>query len=226
MQTFINIFAAPTKAFESLNEKPTWLAPLLIMIIAFIAFQYLTMDYSMQYQIQVMEAKDVPQERIDLVKQQMQGGLKYAGMITMIIFIPLVTVIFAAVILGLSKITIAEGITFKKSLSIVSWSGMIGLISLALTLLLVYSKGTMHGIAIDLSAVLPQPGIGESVPLLNRILAKIDPFVIWQLVLWVIGLRVMGKTSNQKAAIPVGIAWGIWIVLSVSLAGLFENFGM
>lgn len=226
MQTFINIFTTPTKAFESLNEKPTWLVPVLIMIIAFIAFQYLTMDYSLDYQIKVMEAKDAPQERIDMVKEQMQGGLKYAGMITMLIFIPLATVVFAAVLLGLSKITIPEGITFKKALSIVSWSGMIGLISLALTLLLVLSKGTMHGIAIDLSAILTQPAIGESVPLLNRILSKIDPFVIWQLVLWVIGLKVMGKTTNQKATIPVAIAWGIWIVLSVSLAGVFQNFGM
>ena len=28
-----NIFASPTKTFEALNEKPTWIAPLLILIV-------------------------------------------------------------------------------------------------------------------------------------------------------------------------------------------------
>ena len=178
MQTFINIFTAPTKAFESLNEKPTWLVPLIVMIVVIVGFQYLTLDITKEYQLAVMEARDMPQAQLDAVKQQMNGPFKYIGMVGVIIFIPIAWLVIAGILLGASKITIPDGITFKKSLSIVAWSSLIGIISTALMLFLILSKGTIHGVVLDLSAILTTPPIGEPTPVINRLLSKIDPFTI------------------------------------------------
>ena len=226
MQNIINIFTAPTQAFESLNEKPTWLVPLIIMIVVVVGFQYLTLDITMEYQIAMMEARDLPEASINAAKQQMSGGFKYIGMVGAVIFIPIAWVVIAAILLGMSKITISQGVDFKRALSIVAWSSLIGVITTVLTLVLVMSKGTLHGVVLDLAAVLDTPPMGESKSLMYRIFSKIDPFTIWQLILWTIGLKVMGKVEMAKAATPVAIIWIVWVVLSVSLGGFFEQFGM
>lgn len=226
MQTLINIFSAPTKAFESLNEKPTWLLPLIIMIVVIVGFQYLTLDITFEYQMAMMEARDLPEASINAARQQMSGGFRYIGMVAAAIFIPIAWVVIAAILLGVSKITISDGVNFKKALSIIAWSSLIGVVSTVLTLILVMSKGTMHGVVLDLAAVLDTPAMGESKSLLYRIFSKIDPFTIWQLILWTIGLKVMGKVDMTKAATPVAIIWIVWVILSVSLGGFFEQFGM
>lgn len=226
MQTLINIFTAPTKAFESLNEKPTWVFPLILMIVVIVGFQFLTLEITGEYQLAVMEARDMPQAQVDAVRQQMSGPFKYMGMIGAAIFIPIAWLVLAGILLGASKITIPEGVNYKKALSIISWSSLVGIVSTVLVLILVLSKGTMHGVALDLSAILTTPALGEPTPILNRIFSKIDPFTFWQLALWAIGLKVMGKTTINKAAIPVAVLWIIWVILSVSLGGFFEQFGM
>jgi hypothetical protein len=92
--------------------------------------------------------------------------------------------------------------------------------------LLIVNKGTMHGVALDLSILLDTPAVGESKSILYRILSKFDIFVIWQIVLYIIGMSVAYKSSIQKAAVPILSLWGIWIIISVAFGGFFEQFGM
>jgi len=224
MQNIINIFTAPTKAFESLNEKPTWLLPFIIAVVVVVGYQYVTLDITMDYQMAKMEARDMPEQQLEAARQQMSGGLRYVGMIVAPIFMPIVWAILAGLLLGASKITISEGLNFKKTFSIIAWSGLVSLAGMILLAFLVLSKGSMHGVAIDLSSVLTTPPIGETTPVINRIFSKIDPFVFWQLALWVIGLKVMGKSTTQKAVIPVAGLWILWVIISVSLGGFFEKF--
>jgi hypothetical protein len=226
MQMIVNIFSAPTKAFESLNEKPTWLLPFIIAVVVVVGYQYVTLDITMDYQMAKMEAKDMPEQQLEVARQQMSGSLKYVGMIVAPIFMPIVWSILAGLLLGASKITIPDGLNFKKVFSIIAWSSLVSLAGMILLAFLILSKGSMHGVVLDLSAFLTTPPIGTETPVINRIFSKIDPFVIWQIALWVIGLKVMGKSTTQKAVIPVAVLWIFWVIVSVSLGGFFENLGM
>ncbi len=226
MNTLINIFSAPTEAFESLNEKPTWLIPLLLGIVFAIGFQYLTLDINAEYQIKTLEARDIPEAQFEAAKSQMSGGMKYIGIILTPIFIPLFWALFAVLLLLFSKMTISEGINFKKAFSIVSWSSMVTLLSTILLTFLIVSKGTPHGVALDLSALLQTPAIGETKSLLYRLFVKIDPFILWQMFLWALGLSVIGKVDIKKAAIPVASLWLLWVVISVAIGSLLSGFGL
>jgi hypothetical protein len=111
-------------------------------------------------------------------------------------------------------------------LALVSWSSLIGIISMVINIVLILSKGTSQGVTVSLAAFLPAAPLGEAPPILNRFLSKFDPFTIWQMVLWTIGVSVMYKFTMKKSALFVGTLWVLWILLSVALGGLFYKIGM
>jgi len=93
-----------------------------------------------------------------------------------------------------------------------------------LTTFLALQKGTLVGISLDLSALLPAVPPGESKTVLHRFLARFDPFVFWQMILWVIGLSVMYKTTIKKAVLPVLTLWALWVVIAVGLGSFIGKF--
>ncbi len=228
MQKLISVFTAPRSAFESINAKPSWFVPYLITVAITIALQYAVMDITMQDQLAIMEAKDMPAEQMDAVRAQMEGPMKYIGIAMIPIATVAVWVILGGIFLlaGNIMITNSEEVTFKKMLALVSWSSLITIVAGPLRTLLVISKGTMRGVATDLSVLLPVPAIGEDPSLLYLLLSKIDVFVIWQIVLWIIGFSVFYRVETKKAAVPVLTLWAIWIVVSVAFSSFFGQFGM
>ncbi|MFC2088156.1 YIP1 family protein [Calditrichota bacterium] len=223
----IGIFTSPTETLQSIDQKPNWIIPFLIGIICFLIFQYSTLDIQMQYQIAKLEARDLPAEQLDIAKNQMQGPMKYLGFIVGPIMVPIIWAIFAGLFLLAGNWMIGGQTSFKKLFSMVAWVSLIGSLSLILLTFLIVSKGTIHGIAMDLSVLLTTPDIGEETSLLHRIFSKIDLFVIWQVVLWTIGMSVAYKTTTKKAAVPILSLWGLWIVVSVTFGSLFgDKLGM
>ena len=219
----IGIFTSPREALESINQKPTWLIPFIIGLIFFFIFQYATMDIQMDYQIAKLEAKDLPAEQLAVTQNQMQGPVKYLGFIFGPIAMLIIWAAYAGCFLLFGNWMIGGDSNFKKMFSIVSWTSLVGIISLILMTFLIVSKGTMHGIALDLSLLLPTPAIGAQPGLLYLILSKIDFIVIWQVILWTIGLSVTYNTTTKKAAAPILTLWGLWIVISIAFTSVFGN---
>ncbi len=219
----VGIFTSPREALEGVDQKPNWLVPYLIGVVFFLLMQSLTLDLQMEHQMAVLEAKDLPAERIELAKDQMQGPMKYIGFIAGPIFIPIVWSLFAGLFLLMGNWMIGGETTFKKLFSMIAWVSLVGNLSLILITFLIISKGTVYGVALDMSVLLTLPEIGSETSLLHKILSKIDIFVIWQVVLWIIGLSVAYKTTIQKAAVPIITLWGLWIVISIGFSSLFGN---
>jgi hypothetical protein len=219
----VGIFTSPREAFVSINQNPSWLIPFIIGLVFFFIFQYATIDIQMSDQIAKIEARDLPAEQVDAARSQMQGPIKYLGFVFGPIAIIIIWAIYAGCFLLLGNWMIGGDTNFKKMFSIVSWSSLVGIISLILITYLAVSKGTMHGIAMDLSLLLPTPAIGAEPGLLYLILSKMDFFVIWQVILWIIGLSVTYNTTTKKAAPPILILWGLWIVVSVTFTSVLGN---
>ena len=228
MQKLIAIFTAPRKAFESINAKPTWLVPYLIVVILTVALQYAVTDITVQDQIAAMEARDMPAERVEAVKAQMEGTIRYIGLVA----IPFATLIIWAILGGIFllagniMITNSEEVTFKKMFALISWSSLITIVGGPLRTFLILSKGTARGVVTDLSVLMRVPAFGEEPSLLYLLLSKIDILVIWQIILWIIGFSVFYKVSTKKAAVPVLTLWVVWIAVSVAFSFFFGQFGM
>ena len=219
----VGIFTSPREALVSINQNPTWLIPFVIGLIFLFIFQFTTLDIQMADQIAKLEARDLPAEQLDAACGQMQGFAKYLGFIIGPMAILIIWVIFAAFFLLFGNWMIGGETSFKKIFSIVAWSSLVGNLSLILLTFLITSKGSTHGIAMDLSLLLATPAIGAEPGLLYLILSKIDFFVIWQIVLWIIGLSVAYNTTTNKAAAPILTLWGLWIIISVSFSSVFGN---
>ena len=225
-QKIIGIFTAPRLTFEAIDQKPTWFLPFIIGVIFFLIMQVLTIDIQMADRIAMLEAKDMPQAQLDASKSGLTGPLKYVGLIAGPIVWLIMIVIMAAIFYVAGNLMIGGDSSFKKVFAIVCWSGLVGVISLILMTLLMLSKGTTQGIALDLAVFLDTPPIGEEKSTLYRIFSKFDIFTIWQIVLWIIGLAVTYKTTIKKAAVPIISLWVLWIIVSVAFGGFFESLGM
>ena len=226
MSTFnqiVGIFTSPRQAFESINQKPSWVIPFLIGLVFFLIFQYATVDIQMADQIAKLEARDLPAAQMEAARGQMQGFAKYLGFIIGPFAILIFWVIFAAIFLLFGNMMIGGETSFKKIFSIVAWTSLVGNLSLILLTFLITSKGTTHGVAMDLSLLLTTPALGTEPGVLYLILSKIDFFVIWQVILWIIGLSVTYNTTTNKAAVPILTLWGLWIVVSVTFSSLLGN---
>ena len=227
MQKIIGIYSAPRRTFEAIDQNPTWFLPFIIGVVFFLIFQFLTVDLQMDYRMEMMKARgDIPQEQMDVAKAQMQGPVKYIGFVAGPIVWLIMILIIAALFYVAGNLMIGGDTSFKKVFAIVAWTGLIGVISFIIMTLLILSKGTMHGVALDLSILLDTPAIGEDKSTLYRILSKFDVFVIWEIVLYIIGMSVTYKATVKKAAVPILSLWALWIIVSVAFGGFFEQFGM
>lgn len=226
-QKIIGIYTAPRQTFEAIDQQPTWFIPFLIGVIFFLIFQMLTIDIQMADRFTMMEAQgNLTAEQMDAARSQMSGPLKYVGLIVGPIMWLIMIVIMAGIFYLAGNLTIGGDSSFKKVFAIVAWSGLIGVISLTIMTLLILSKGTMNGVGLDLSILLDTPAIGEEKSTLYRIFSKFDVFVIWQVILWIIGLSVTYKAAVKKAAVPILSLWALWIIVSVAFGGFFESLGM
>lgn len=221
IERFLGIFTAPKETFEAIDQKPNWLLPFIIVVLLAIAMNYLLMDIGLQDQIARMQAKGVPQDQIDIMQDKMAGPLKYVNFIA----IPIVTLVIWSIISGLllfgCNTLLGSETKFNKVFSIIAWSSLVGILGGLVKTVIITTKETTIGVTTSLAFLLPTPPLDESPSLLYRIFNKLDLFIVWQLVLWIIGLTIVSKLSMKKTTSLVLGLWVLWIILSVAIGSIF-----
>lgn len=224
-----DIFISPRETFEALDRKPTWLIPFIILAVLAIGMTFLTRDIRMQDFMTQIQASDLPQEQIDQITARTESQSQGIGQYLQIAGIPVALFIVWALLAGILLFTgntiLGGKSTFKKMLSMVSWSSLIGILSMIIQTVLIRMKGTARGVTTSLALLLADPEPGAKPSFLFRLLSKFDVFTIWEMVLWAIGTSVLYRFSMKKSAGMVAALWVLWVIISVSLGGLFQ-FGM
>lgn len=229
LEKIVSIFISPTETFKSLDRKPDWIVPFVIVLILTLGMQYLTLDIQINDRLAMMEAQGgMSDEQLQAASAQMRGPMRYIGLITTPFAIPVVWVVLAGLLLLAANLTLgAEAeVKFRKVFSMVAWSSLVSSLAIILLTALMLMKGTSLGVTTDPTPLLPAQPLGEPKTLTHRLLSKLDIFTIWQLILWTLGLSVFYRVAPQKAAIPVLSLWIIWIVVSVVAGGFLGKFGM
>jgi hypothetical protein len=216
----VGIYTSPRETFESIDKRPTWLVPFVIVILFVLAMTFLTMDIGIKDRQDMMEARGMTEQQLEQAHVQSQGWMKYLS----VVLVPVATLIVFLAISGLLTFggnTIMGGSTkFKKVFSVVAWSSMVSVISVILRTFLILKKGTSLGIQTSLAILLETPELGQSPTLLNRFLSRFEIFTIWEMILWIIGLSVIYKFTIKKSATLVISLWIIWIIIAVVLGSL------
>ncbi len=227
----ISVLLAPVKTFESISERPTWLAPLiLLMITGAIAAGLVTqkMDFADVIQTRIeQQGQDVPEEQIEQIVSLMERFGWVFGLLGAVIFQPLGYLIVALVLFLAFKM--AGEIDFQRAFSVTLHSMMPFVILTLLTIGLIFGRESIDAQMLQTQGlVLSNLGFlasTESPPALAALLRSFDFFTLWVLVLLTLGFSTVAKVKTVNSAVIVFGSWVAWVVVKVGWAAVTAMFG-
>jgi hypothetical protein len=231
--SFTRIFGAifsPKPTFESIVQRPTWLVPVVLGCVVFIAivFSFTQRGGWISFiQKQMAGNSRVEQMTPEKREQLVETQAKYApifGYVEGVILPPLATLLVAAVLLGIFNLSGATRTTFKVAMAIVAFAWSPWLIHGLLSILIIFLKDPS---TVDLqNVVASNPGAflsDDSPKWLAALLGSIDIFAIWTLFLLSIGFSATNpkKLSIAKAFVLAASGWIVFVLIKVGLTSAF-----
>jgi hypothetical protein len=223
------VFFEPKKTFEDIARRPTWLVPLILLIIASLAASFamsqrIGWDRIVRQQVESSSrAQQLPAEQRE---QQIAMGVKIASAMAYvgsIVFVPILFVIVAGVLLGIASM-MSAGVKFKQVLSVVSWGWLPNLIKTLIMIVVIYLKNPdefnmKNPLAFNLGAFLEPDKPSK---FLYSIASSLDLFTIWAILLIAVGLKAAAgkKLSFAGAVVAVVLPWAIFVLAAAAFAGV------
>lgn len=221
-QKVVYIFTDPVKVFYSLRSRPTWVLPLLLIIIMTSLFNVATKDLMLEYRKQmILNSNRIPEDRKDLILEQLENmpAKNYyiqsigGGLVGLI----LVYLLAAGVFIFVGNFILGGKATFSQIFALYVWGNMVSLIELPLKAGLALAKGSVQ--VYTSLAVFMDPA--QSRTALFQILNAVDIFNIWRIILWSVGFAVIYRFTLKKSYITVISIYVFYILLSIGLSRLF-----
>ena len=194
----IRTFTAPGETFASVRERSAWLDWLAPTLIV------------------------VAADAASLVAQSMDAWFDMAPAFLMSAANPFLTLFIAgAVLLLVANYILGGEATYGRMLAVTAYASLVSVADRIVTGLLFLVTGTR--VEIRPGLLLPDGMLDTFAGLM---LAAVDVFDIWQLLLTAIGTGVMAGCSTRRALVPVLILWVVWSILLVAaLSALKMSMG-
>jgi len=205
----IDIFMSPRTAFEHIVQKPTWVVPIVLVIVVGCIWAVLTAPLMMDFQYEMMSSiEKFPAAQLE----EMANNENNYAWVTPIIATPIIFLIITGVYLLTGNFIFGGQATFKQVWSVVCWSWVINIVGSSIMFGSMLGLGEF-GSATSLAFIF---GI-EKYSLAFFIFNQIDLLVLWQVAVAGIGLSVLYNFSQVKG-ISITIFW--WLLFVISMAGL------
>lgn len=224
----VGVLVSPTRTFEAIRERPTWLVALVVLVILSVVGGYLVagkLDVEEVVRESIADSgRQLSDEQLDqavAIQEKLMPVLSIGG--PLVIF-PVACLLMALVFWVLLKMLGGE-FAYKTSFATTIHGLMPNAISALLTIPVVMARGEL-GYEEVRSGILLASNLAafageETGKGLIALLASIDLFSIWSLVLLTIGFAVVGKVSRGKAAGVVVGLWAVYVAFKVGIAALF-----
>ncbi len=208
------IYTAPSRVFEELRQRPSWLAALLAVTLAVMAFQTILLwsdTGEMVVRQQIQEALDrrgqeLPPEAVD----GQVNVYRYLGPGSTLVMVPLMTLALSGLVYLIFMVALGGEGTFKQVFSAYAHSSLIGILGSAVGTSMVFLKGNTKSTT-SAAAFLP---FLEEDSFVYRFCQGLDLFVIWQLAVLSIGMGIIGRMSTRKSATAIFTAYlVIWLLI-------------
>jgi hypothetical protein len=225
------VFIDPKKAFADIAARPSWIVPLVLLIVVGLAFTYIftTRIGWDRYFHQIAETNTRMQQLDAQAREnaiQMQS--KFApigGYVFSVIGTALAALIVGGVIVLISKMAGAS-LKFKQTFAIGAWAMLPRFIAGILAIVVMFIKNPedfnlQNPLAFNLGAFMePPPNSGKFI---YSLATSIDLFTIWSILLVAVGISVAArKVPFSKAVVLVVGFWLIWVLAASGLAGMFS----
>lgn len=221
------VFLEPTKTFADIVARPkTWFIPLILLIVAVEVMMYC---YSQRVGFEQMlrkqfetnaQIQNLPPEQRD---QAMERAMKFTPVMSYIgpvLGIPIVWLIVAGLMMLVMNSVMGAQVSFLQSLAINAYSNLVGLISAALAIIVMYIKSPedfdlQNPLAFNAGAFVPS----DAPKWLSSLAGSFDVFVFWTMALMAIGYAATSrKLKWSKAFTGVIMMWALWVVIKTGWA--------
>jgi hypothetical protein len=234
--------AFPNETFKEISRKPTWLAPIIIAVLAVMlgnAFYYwrVNPDWEQRARARIEEHRSTTGEV--MTPEQVEKQVAFAKTLGRVfILLPLVAqpafclAVAAIYFVGFGMLFLTAP-PFRKILAVVAWSEAANRVLAALALVIVlmivdkeklqdFDPARSSLVLTNLSTLLP----ADTSALVKSLASSLDIFIIWFLILLTIGFANIAEAKTQKirvwrAAVLVFGLWGVWVLLKAALAVVF-----
>ena len=223
---------APVKTFESIRERPTWLVPLLALMVLAITVSLVATPKVDWEDVITTQMEKSGQDVSDAQVDQIVGFYEKWGVAfsigTTVIGYPIAFLVFAGVFFVTYKV-LGSDLGFPASLSTVLYSFSPFALSLVLSLPVVLFANEIGHEQIQSGSFLSSnlaAFAGEDVsPVTNAFLSSIDFFSIWVVILLAVGFSIVAKVSRVQAGVVALIYWVVWIAIKLGFAALSGAMG-
>ena len=214
----IGVFTSPKQTFAGIAERPSWVAPMLLMMVlatAVGAMLNTKMNWGDYIRHKAEENARFAQMSEEQKDQALAGQVKFWTNFSYgvgVVAVPVSTLIFALIYFGAFNLFRGAGVRYGQAFAITAHAFLPTAISsiLALIILPLKSYGDVDPesvVATSLKAYLP-----ESAPKpLLALGSSLELFFIWCLVLVAIGFSA-ANPKKIKLGASFGIVFGLWAV--------------
>jgi hypothetical protein len=221
------VFFDPKKTFEDIARRPSWIVPLVLIIIASLAMS-MTMSQKIGWDRIVRHSMETSSRSQQMTPEQREQaiatGVKIASIIAYaaVIFVPVVFAIMAGVLLGVASGIFSAGVRFKQVFAVVCYSSLTGLVSTILTIVVLFLKNPdefniQNPLAFNPGAFMdPDKSKG-----LYSLATSLDLFSFWTILLMATGIKAAAgkKLSFGTALFAVVLPWAVYVLGKSAWAG-------
>jgi hypothetical protein len=214
----VRVLFEPTAVFERVRERPRFLLPAIGLSVIVIVITYFMQPFTQAAMASRMAqiAQQNPQAAANAAKFQSIG----------LIFAPIgvfIALLIAAVIYWLLVMLVAGGdAKFKTLLSVAAYTALPAILLQAAALVVLKMKG-VEAVS-SMEDLRPPLGLNLLAPnatgFTGAVLAGINPFSLWGMVLTAIGIQVTHKTSKAGAYTVAIIAMLLGVLIGALFAGM------
>jgi Yip1 domain len=230
------VFFEPTKAFTDIAARPRWLVPMLLVILATVAF-YVTygqhdgwrsfveeqMQSNARMQQQMSQLSPEQRERSMNLQLKIMPIMYYVGPV---VGMPLAYLFGSLILLGVASGIMSAGVKFGQVFAIECYAGLTAVIAKILGIVVIFLKSPeqfnlMNPLAFNPAAFMDPKTTSK---FLYTIASGCDLFIFWGMLLTAIGLKAAAgkRLSFGGALFAVALPWAFFLLLGATVAGAFS----
>ncbi len=229
----LGVLLSPGETFRSIEARPTWVAPLLVLLLLGGAVGFLVQirsDPEEMVRGQLSSFKmEIPQEKVEEMIRDAEGrstgakiGLSALGVTVQ----GLVYALLALIFLGALRMFGSE-VDYVRCLAVTLHGYMPGALAALINVpilmgrsTITYEEATQGGVLVSSLAAFAPEGASAT---LRALLGSVDLFSIWTVILLSLGFKIVGKVSTTVSTVIVVLLWLIYLGGKLGLAALFAR---
>ncbi len=212
------IFFNPKVTLKAISEKPIWIDALIILLIAWALFNYITAPYLQKDTVQLLQSSDKLQERMgeegfNRMIERTENPSTTSVLLSNLLYKPgglLVGFLFSSLIIfAISRMFSTEG-NYKQVLAALLHANFIDkILGNALRLVLILTRKSFMQTTTSLALFFPKLEITSPTFI---ILSQVDFFQLWLFGVLGYGLSFIFKIELKKALI---LSYSFWVLKSL-----------